>query len=385
MSEVSSWSNTDAGNNLTPPDGWPEGMQPSGVNDVGRMMMGAIKRWYDTVTTGIANCLPLSGGTLTGPLVVPGLTSTGNITASGDISANAVNAVSLHASGSISADGQVSGNSVTGNYIHSAGNLDTVSLHATGSISADGQVSGNSVTGNYMHAAGNLDVDAALTAGSLWSNSTISANSSVSAASANITNSIACNLIVANAYVDAPTIRVSGNNLAVHRTDGQGTCNAIYDGGGGVGIDLYGPNGSFYRCDNAHWFTNRAATLNVAAFVTTTGGAAAGTCLNASGTWSTLSDGSIKEGVKPYRAGLAAALRLNPCSFRYIPGKSPFAVEGQTYYGLVAQEVEPVLPEMVGLADDGLATLAPGHLIFVLLNAVKELEARLAQVENRGG
>ena len=23
MSEVSSWSNTDAGNNLTPPDGWP--------------------------------------------------------------------------------------------------------------------------------------------------------------------------------------------------------------------------------------------------------------------------------------------------------------------------------------------------------------------------
>ena len=43
--EVSDWSPTDNNNNATPPSGWPEGMNPSQVNDTGRAMMGAIRRW----------------------------------------------------------------------------------------------------------------------------------------------------------------------------------------------------------------------------------------------------------------------------------------------------------------------------------------------------
>ena len=77
MSEVSSWNETDNSNTAAPPDGWPEFMNPSDVNNCARAMMGAIKRWYNTVSAGIANALPLSGGALTGPLTVPGLTSTG--------------------------------------------------------------------------------------------------------------------------------------------------------------------------------------------------------------------------------------------------------------------------------------------------------------------
>lgn len=43
---ASTWSQTDGSNTTAAPDGAPEGMAPSGVNDVMRMMMGAIKRWY---------------------------------------------------------------------------------------------------------------------------------------------------------------------------------------------------------------------------------------------------------------------------------------------------------------------------------------------------
>jgi len=388
MSEVSSWSNTDAGNNLTPPDGWPEGMQPSGVNDCGRMMMGAIKRWYDTVTTGIANCLPLTGGSLSGPLTVPGLTSSGNINASGDIYGRYFYAQTVTANLDVQVGrnlGVTSGNILTA-YLNSSGDIDAngaigaSTLNSSGDLNvadtatiADANISG---TANI----GTANVTNALTAGSL------STTGSISAASASITNSATIgNSLTVNAVVDTTHYNINGQLFASRVVDGVGTGHAICNAASTSSIILYGSNGSYYRCDNAHWFTNQAATLNVAAFVTTTGGAAAGTCFNGSGTWSTFSDGSIKEGVEPYRAGLAAALRLNPCSFRYIPGKSPFAVEGQTYYGLVAQEVEPVLPEMVGHTDDGLATLAPGHLVFVLLNSVKELEARLALLENRGG
>src|SRR5262245_13163892 len=42
----SAWSQVDSSNTATPPSGWPEAMATSGVNDAGRAMMGAIKRWY---------------------------------------------------------------------------------------------------------------------------------------------------------------------------------------------------------------------------------------------------------------------------------------------------------------------------------------------------
>jgi hypothetical protein len=43
---ASNWNQTDASNTTAAPDGAPEGMAPSGVNDVFRAMMGAVKRWF---------------------------------------------------------------------------------------------------------------------------------------------------------------------------------------------------------------------------------------------------------------------------------------------------------------------------------------------------
>ena len=372
MSEVSSWSTTDAGNNLTPPDGWPEGMQPSGVNDVGRMMMGAIKRWYDTVTAGIANALPLSGGTLTGTLtgtninVSGSMSAVGNMTAGGQIHCSYLQSTGdIDAGGNIGAVGNIATNAqIHGGYVESSGHM-----YAAGNITADGQLLGSLVTSEGdINAGGAANVTGTLTAGDL------------SAASANIPD-ITCNTLTANSLVNTFTYRLSGVNFATTRTDAAGTCNAIFDGGGGLGIDLYGVNGSYYRCDNAHSFTNRAATVNIVRFQVTDG-----VCQNISGSWSTLSDREAKENLAPYTAGLAACLKLNPQSFTYVPGKTKFATGDKTFYGLVAQDVETVLPEMVGRDDDtGAALLQPTHLVFVLLNAVKELEARLAQLENRGG
>ena len=381
MSEVSSWSNTDAGNNLTPPDGWPEGMQPSGVNDVGRMMMGAIKRWYDTVTAGIANALPLSGGTLTGPLTAPGIHSTANINADGDIGGR-----NIYATANIQTTGDLYGRNIYGTAnIQTTGDVLGRDFHASRDLTVGGNetVTGTLSVGGNETVTGTLSVGAALTAGSLSSNSTITANSSISADSASITNSATIgNALTVNAVVDTTHYNINGWLFAYRTVDGVGTGHAICNAASSPSIILYGSNGSYYRCDNAHFFTNQAATLNICRFQATDGN-----CINASGLWNSVSDVSTKEAdsIEPYRAGLAAALKLNTVSFRYAPGANPFAIDGQTYYGLVAQDVERVVPEMVGRTDDGLATVASGHLVFVLLNAVKELEARLAQVENRGG
>lgn len=54
--QSASWSQTDASNNSASPNGFPENMAPSGVDDSMRAVMGAIKRWHDqagpTLTSG---------------------------------------------------------------------------------------------------------------------------------------------------------------------------------------------------------------------------------------------------------------------------------------------------------------------------------------------
>lgn len=68
MSELQTtdWDETAANNNETSPNGAPEGMAPSGVNDTIREIMAQLKRWFNRVT-GLADAgtLIASGGTST--------------------------------------------------------------------------------------------------------------------------------------------------------------------------------------------------------------------------------------------------------------------------------------------------------------------------------
>lgn len=47
MSNISTWSTTAASNNSAAPNGFPENMAPSGVNDAARETMAAVRRWTD--------------------------------------------------------------------------------------------------------------------------------------------------------------------------------------------------------------------------------------------------------------------------------------------------------------------------------------------------
>lgn len=46
MSDINSWNTTDASNNASPPDGFPENMAYSAVNNAARAVMGGVKRWF---------------------------------------------------------------------------------------------------------------------------------------------------------------------------------------------------------------------------------------------------------------------------------------------------------------------------------------------------
>jgi hypothetical protein len=104
---------------------------------------------------------------------------------------------------------------------------------------------------------------------------------------------------------------------------------------------------------------------------------------NISGAWTTISDASTKQDVQPYTRGLDAIVKLNPIMFRYVKG-TPFAEAdkpSRLLFGLIADEVKPHVPEVVGTTtatigkkeNVELSTLEPGNLIYALINAVKEL------------
>jgi hypothetical protein len=97
----------------------------------------------------------------------------------------------------------------------------------------------------------------------------------------------------------------------------------------------------------------------------------------------------LKTDVSEFSDGLAQLKKLKPINYRY-NGKAGTNTRSP-FVGLIAQDVLPVLPHMVGRfmgrleetdqQDTELLTLDPSALTYVLVNAVKELDARLEALE----
>ncbi len=112
------------------------------------------------------------------------------------------------------------------------------------------------------------------------------------------------------------------------------------------------------------------------------------------GPWITGSDARIKTVTGRYESGLAEVLKLEPITYTYKGNDSLVGTNIDTSkenIGLVAQMVEPVMPEMVnqisgtidGKEVSDLHTLDTGPLIYALVNAVKTLTARIEQLEGK--
>jgi hypothetical protein len=152
MADISAWSATDESNTVAPPDGWPEFMPPSMVNNSARAMMGAVRRWYDQV--------------LDGSLVLPYVSATGGGTIGG------ITASGLIQGGAISSLGPAS----------ISGTVTAGGLGSTGSLNvAGGATILGSVTTGFLQAS-SLSVPNVATVGALTCNNNIYAGGSVSAA-----------------------------------------------------------------------------------------------------------------------------------------------------------------------------------------------------------
>ena len=109
------------------------------------------------------------------------------------------------------------------------------------------------------------------------------------------------------------------------------------------------------------------------------------------GAWADSSDLRIKNVLGDYNAGLSEIKSLAPVRYTFKGNDEEHVDDDKEYIGLIAQDVEDVMPEMVtrkkghidGKAVTDLRVLDTGALIYALVNSVQELLARIEVLEAR--
>jgi hypothetical protein len=100
------------------------------------------------------------------------------------------------------------------------------------------------------------------------------------------------------------------------------------------------------------------------------------------GSWSAFSDARSKENVIKYDRGLNELKMLNPVFYNY---RSEFGWGNKTYVGLVAQEVEMVIPDMIEEIEikdiHDFKRIDPSELTYLLINAVKEQQKQIDELK----
>jgi hypothetical protein len=97
------------------------------------------------------------------------------------------------------------------------------------------------------------------------------------------------------------------------------------------------------------------------------------------GSWGTYSDGRLKTLNGSFHSGLSQVLKLNPVRYRYKPDNALGIRDTDEHIGVVAQEVQRVIPEAVTENSKGYLLVNNDPIIWAMLNAIKEQQREFRQ------
>ena len=247
-------------------------------------------------------------------------------------------------------------------------------LDVVGNTSISGNIGiGTTTAANKLDVIGNASISGNVGIGTVTptnkleviGNTSISGNLDIVGTGIKATNNVS-GWIAGNFGIStASTDRVVMGNYASKATIG-GHNNAlsawadlaINPGGGNVGIGTSAPT----------------ALLSVNGDANKTGNAF----------WSVFSDARVKQNVQNYTLGLKEILAIRPVSFQY-NGKGLDKADGKTYIGILAQEIEKILPSTVTkIAAGGFTDLRQyngSELTYTLINAIKEQQKLIEEMK----
>jgi hypothetical protein len=99
--------------------------------------------------------------------------------------------------------------------------------------------------------------------------------------------------------------------------------------------------------------------------------------------WTTFSDANLKDELEVITDALDKVDQLTGYTYIRTDASEEFGANLKRHAGLIAQDVQGVLPEVVDTATDGYLTLNYDGVIPLLVNAIKELKAQVNDLQQR--
>jgi trimeric autotransporter adhesin len=97
------------------------------------------------------------------------------------------------------------------------------------------------------------------------------------------------------------------------------------------------------------------------------------------GSWGTYSDGRLKNLNGTFTSGLSQVLQIHPVRYRYKPDNALGIHDPEEHIGVVAQEVQRVIPEAVTENSKGYLLVNNDPIIWSMVNAIKEQQGEFQQ------
>ena len=188
-------------------------------------------------------------------------------------------------------------------------------------------------------------------------------------------------------YTNVMTITSGGqielnNPVLIGKNTNAGSCigfteNQIYRTGNGVlYLQEYSTNHIVALNGGGNLLLGTSTNLGYKLFAN---GSAAGLS-----NWNNVSDGRLKKDVTPVINGLDKIKQLDGVYFNWDKEKrTGLNLDDKNHIGLIAQDVEEILPQVVTTGDDefGTKTIAYSDIVPVLIEAIKELSAKNTALE----
>ena len=122
-------------------------------------------------------------------------------------------------------------------------------------------------------------------------------------------------------------------------------------------------NGAGYTTYTSNQATNTNSSVTFASIVS-------------SGNVTAYSDLKLKTEIHTIKNSLDMVTKLRGVNYKWLNN-------GQPDIGVIAQEVEEVIPEIVKETDDGIKTVDYGRMVCVLIESIKELNAKVKILEGK--
>tara|TARA_R100000329_G_scaffold30115_1_gene27791 strand:- start:610 stop:2046 length:1437 start_codon:yes stop_codon:yes gene_type:complete len=171
-------------------------------------------------------------------------------------------------------------------------------------------------------------------------------------------NSVATSKIPNNAVTLSKIVQVNQNRIIGRIASGSGDVTTLTPANVRSMINV---------ADGATSYTSNQAT-NTSSNVTF--GTINCSSLTATGNVTAFSDATLKTDIHSINDALGIVGKLRGVTYKWLSN-------GEADIGVIAQEVQEVVPEVIKETEDGIKTVDYGRLVSVLINAVKELNDKL--------